>query len=352
MIGQWSGRPLPRHRVPRPSQTLPARLTPAPQTVLLAASLALAAAAPQYPAPVVAEAYPDLPPVYNVSQPKLLRSDPLLQYQYGVNDQGYSGSVFSQVENRDGANAGGEYRVNLPDGRVQIVTYTAGPEGYNAAVTYEGVAVYPDAPAAGYAPAPVLRVVPAPYVPAPAPVVKVVVAPAPYVPVPAHVVKVAPAPYVPAPAPVVKVAPVLAPAPYAPVVRVAPIAPAYAHAPLVHHPVVHHPVVHHPVVHHPVVHHAPTYGNSGYQRTPLAPKYSPKKYGYTVVAKAAPAEEARAAKAVEIEETVFEEEAAPAKAPAPLEEAAAVAEAVEVVEKVEAAVEAAEQETRYRYRFF
>merc|ERR1711970_1183814 len=86
-------------------------------------------------APVPVEAYPDLPPVYN--------------YQYGVNDQGFSNSVFSQSEQRDGANAGGEYRVNLPDGRVQIVTYTAGPEGYNAAVTYEGEAIFPEEPAPG-----------------------------------------------------------------------------------------------------------------------------------------------------------------------------------------------------------
>merc|ERR1712088_725371 len=153
------------------------------QSVLFAALLALASSRPQYPvaAPVPVEAYPDLPPVYN--------------YQYGVNDQGFSNSVFSQSEQRDGANAGGEYRVTLPDGRVQIVTYTAGPEGYNAAVTYEGEAQYPPEPAPGYKAAPL--------------------------------VKIAAAPVVVAPAPVVKVAPVVAPA--APVVKVAaPIAPAYA----------------------------------------------------------------------------------------------------------------------------
>merc|ERR1712088_1157154 len=191
---------------------------------------------PQYPvaAPVPVEAYPDLPPVYN--------------YQYGVNDEGYSNSVFSQSEQRDGANAGGEYRVNLPDGRVQIVTYTAGPEGYNAAVTYEGEAQYPPEPAPGYKAAPLVKI---------------------------------------APAPVVKVAPVVAPAP---VVKVAaPIAPAYAPAPVVHHaPLVHHAhVVHHaaPLVHHAPVVHTPTYATSGYRASPVNPAYSPKKYGYTVVAK-------------------------------------------------------------------
>merc|ERR1712001_772056 len=288
------------------------------QLVLFAALLALASGRPQYPvaAPVPVEAYPDLPPVYN--------------YQYGVNDQGYSNSVFSQSEQRDGANAGGEYRVNLPDGRVQIVTYTAGPEGYNAAVTYEGEAQYPPEPAPGYKAAPL--------------------------------VKIAAAPVVIAPAPVVKVAPVVAPAP---VVKVAaPIAPAYAPAPVVHHaPLVHHaPVVHHaaPLVHHAPVVHTPTYATAGYRASPVNPAYSPKKYGYTVVAKeeepAAPAEEeARAAKAVEIEEAVFEEHA-PAKAPEPVEAAEAPVE--EVVEKVEEPVEVQEAEIaspdsrRYRYRFF
>merc|ERR1739848_94906 len=239
------------------------------QSVLFAALLASASARPQYPvaAPVPVEAYPDLPPVYN--------------YQYGVNDQGYSNSVFSQSEQRDGANAGGEYRVNLPDGRVQIVTYTAGPEGYNAAVTYEGEAVYPEEPAPGYKAAPLVKIAPAP------------------------VVKVAP---VVAPAPVVKVAPVVAPAP---------IAPAYAPAPVVR-------VA--PVVHHAPVVHTPTYATSGYHASPVNPAYSPKKYGYTVVATEEPEmlpveEEARAAKAVDVEEEVFEEPA-PAKAPEPVVEAA------------------------------
>merc|ERR1712106_371814 len=96
--------------------------------VLLAALVAVASAAGP-PAPYAPqEAYPDLPPVYN--------------YQYGVNDPEYSGAVFTHQENRADYNTAGEYRVNLPDGRVQIVTYTAGPEGYIADVKYEGEAVY------------------------------------------------------------------------------------------------------------------------------------------------------------------------------------------------------------------
>merc|ERR1712008_357136 len=43
-----------------------------------------------------------------------------------------------------GYNTAGEYRVNLPDGRIQIVSYSAGPHGYIADVKYEGEPVYPE----------------------------------------------------------------------------------------------------------------------------------------------------------------------------------------------------------------
>merc|ERR1712106_510077 len=157
--------------------------------VLFASLVAIASSAPAGPpaAYPVEPAYPDLPPVYN--------------YNYGVNDPEFSGAVFSQSESRENYNANGEYRVNLPDGRVQIVTYTAGPEGYVADVKYEGEAVYPEAAPYKPAPAPAYKAAPAPaYKPAPAPVVKVVPAPAPYVPAPI-VYKPAPVVYKPAPAP-------------------------------------------------------------------------------------------------------------------------------------------------------
>merc|ERR1711970_597850 len=239
--------------------------------VLFATLVAVASAAGP-PAPYAPqEAYPDLPPVYN--------------YQYGVNDPEYSGAVFSQQEKRADYDTNGEYRVNLPDGRVQIVTYSAGPEGYVADVKYEGEAVYAEVK---------------PYKPAPPPAYKPAPAPAPYKPAP--VVKIATAP-------VVKVVP--APAPYKP-------APApYKPAPVVYKPA---PV---PVYHKP----------TGYHAAPLAPKYTPKKYGYQVVTTPAPAPEVKAA---------VEEEAAPvveeAAAPAPAEEAAAPAPAP--VEKAAPASEA------------
>merc|ERR1712176_8309 len=58
-------------------------------------------------------------------------------------------------ETSDGAgNAQGSYSVALPDGRIQRVTYTAnGYDGYVADVTYEGTAVYPEAPVVKAAPA-------------------------------------------------------------------------------------------------------------------------------------------------------------------------------------------------------
>merc|ERR1712106_149116 len=212
--------------------------------VLLAALVAVASAAGP-PAPYAPqEAYPDLPPVYN--------------YQYGVNDPEYSGAVFTHQENRADYNTAGEYRVNLPDGRVQIVTYTAGPEGYIADVKYEGEAVYAEVAPYKPAPPPAYKPAPAPYKPAPLPVVKVVPAPAPYKPM-----------FVPAPAP---------------------------------------------------------YKPTGYHAAPLAPKYTPKKYGYTVVTPAPVAEvkEAVVEEAAPVEEAPVEE-AAPA--PAPVEKAAAPAPA-------------------------
>merc|ERR1711887_164663 len=235
---------------------------------VLFATLVAAASAAGPPAPYAPqEAYPDLPPVYN--------------YQYGVNDPEYSGAVFSQQEKRADYDTNGEYRVNLPDGRVQIVTYSAGPEGYVADVKYEGEAVYAEVKPYKPAPAPAYKPAPAPYKPAP-----VVYKPAPVVYKPAPVVyKPAPVPYKPAPVP-------------------------YKPAPV-------------PVYHKP----------TGYHAAPLAPKYTPKKYGYQVVTTPAPAPEVKAA---------VEEEAAPvveeAAAPAPVEEAAAPAPAP--VEKAAPASEA------------
>merc|ERR1719166_822814 len=89
------------------------------------------APAPAYAPPAYKEPAYDEPAAYN--------------YQYGVQDS-YSGANFGQNEARDGYATNGEYRVALPDGRTQIVTYTVadGYSGYIADVKYEGQAQYPE----------------------------------------------------------------------------------------------------------------------------------------------------------------------------------------------------------------
>eukprot|EP00095_Tigriopus_kingsejongensis_P001387 snap_masked-scaffold205_size259573-processed-gene-1.11 protein:Tk01387 transcript:snap_masked-scaffold205_size259573-processed-gene-1.11-mRNA-1 annotation:"cuticle protein" len=91
------------------------------------------------------------------------------EYAYAVADD-YAQTNFAQNEARDGYATNGGYRVNLPDGRTQIVTYTVQDDasGYVADVRYEGEAQYPKyEPKAAYQPAP--QYAPAPkYAPAPA----------------------------------------------------------------------------------------------------------------------------------------------------------------------------------------
>merc|ERR1712025_38912 len=79
-----------------------------------------------------AEVYPYAPPVYT--------------YQYSVSDPDVSGSVFSAQEARNDLEASGDYKVALPDGRTQLVSYSvSGPQGgYVANVEYQGEAAYPD----------------------------------------------------------------------------------------------------------------------------------------------------------------------------------------------------------------
>jgi hypothetical protein len=68
-------------------------------------------------------------------------------FKYGVADV-KTGSNFDHAQQQEASGVvRGEYRVNLPDGRVQIVSYEASAErGYVANVRYEGKAVYPDPP--------------------------------------------------------------------------------------------------------------------------------------------------------------------------------------------------------------
>merc|ERR1712027_163898 len=126
--------------------------------------------APYHPAPVYKPApVPHPAPVYKpapvyhpapVHKPAPYVAPAVHQFGYAVHDD-YAKTDFAANENRDGYATNGEYRVNLPDGRTQIVTYNVADAygGYVADVRYEGVAQYPE-----YHPAkPAYAPKPAPY---------------------------------------------------------------------------------------------------------------------------------------------------------------------------------------------
>ena len=98
------------------------------------------------PAPVV---YQDTPPAYD--------------FAYGVQGDAYTGNAqFAHNENRNGYTTNGEYRVALPDGRTQIVTYNVldATAGFVADVKYEGqpIPYVAPAPRPAYGSAPVVPV--------------------------------------------------------------------------------------------------------------------------------------------------------------------------------------------------
>merc|ERR1712038_855592 len=99
-------------------------------------------------APVVAHAVH--PVAHAVAAPDLAEPSPYT-YTYAVADD-YSKANFQQSESNDGTGAvTGSYSVNLPDGRIQTVTYNANDlTGNVATVEYAGEPVYPPAPAGGY----------------------------------------------------------------------------------------------------------------------------------------------------------------------------------------------------------
>ncbi len=118
---------------------------------LLVLSALLAVAIADHPRPYA----PPAPKPYRPPAPykeEKLPPQPFA-YQYGVRDE-YTGADFDKKEDQDAyGNLNGEYRVNLPDGRVQIVSYHANHEdGFVADVRYEGTPVYPPAPKGGYGP--------------------------------------------------------------------------------------------------------------------------------------------------------------------------------------------------------
>merc|ERR1711981_390962 len=94
--------------------------------------------------PAPAPVYKAAPPPYKAPHPEAKLPPQPYQYEYGVADQ-YTGTNFQSVENQNAeGTVVGSYRVNLPDGRVQTVTYTADHYGgFVADVSYEGEAQYP-----------------------------------------------------------------------------------------------------------------------------------------------------------------------------------------------------------------
>ncbi|XP_057369030.1 pro-resilin-like isoform X1 [Daphnia carinata] len=92
--------------------------------------VAAAAAAPQsYPSePSAKPSYDEAPMPYS--------------FDWNVKDD-ESKNDYGHKEISDGKVVTGSYRVVLPDGRTQIVTYKADENGYVADVKYEGEAQYP-----------------------------------------------------------------------------------------------------------------------------------------------------------------------------------------------------------------
>ena len=144
------------------------------QAVIIATLMAVAAARPDGPPPPYHAPAPYAPPPkpYHPAPYKEEKLPPQpFAYQYGVKDD-YSGASYTKSETQDAYGVvGGSYTVALPDGRTQIVTYTADHEGgYIADVKYEGVAQYPPEPKEGYGyqPHPAPKYAPAPpkYAPA------------------------------------------------------------------------------------------------------------------------------------------------------------------------------------------
>lgn len=71
-------------------------------------------------------------------------SEAKYDFQWAVRDDS-SGNDFGHQESRDGDHTQGSYYVQLPDGRLQKVSYFVdGDSGYVAQVSYEGEARYPD----------------------------------------------------------------------------------------------------------------------------------------------------------------------------------------------------------------
>ncbi|KAK3856453.1 hypothetical protein Pcinc_037233 [Petrolisthes cinctipes] len=64
------------------------------------------------------------------------------EFGYGVLDRS-SGNQFFHAEKREEGQTKGSYKIQLPDGRIQTVTYVANNHGFQPRITYDGEAHYP-----------------------------------------------------------------------------------------------------------------------------------------------------------------------------------------------------------------
>ncbi|XP_042884404.1 pro-resilin-like isoform X2 [Penaeus japonicus] len=93
------------------------------------------------------------PPAPSYHAPAPAPSGPA-QYDFNYAVQDNVGNDFGHQENRNGYDTQGTYYVQLPDGRLQRVTYNVnGDSGFIADVAYQGEAQYP-AQQPSYHPAP------------------------------------------------------------------------------------------------------------------------------------------------------------------------------------------------------
>jgi hypothetical protein len=97
-------------------------------------------------------------------EPQYEQAPARYDFAWEVKDD-YSQNYYGHQESRDGYKVTGRYYVQLPDGRLQRVDYTADEYGYHPVITYEGQARYPEA--TQYRPA--YTPAPAQYRPAPQP---------------------------------------------------------------------------------------------------------------------------------------------------------------------------------------
>merc|ERR1712142_521092 len=117
--------------------------TPAPKPVVYKPAPVIYRPAPVIykPAPVVHKPAPVVyKPAPSYAVPTYADVEPKYHWEYNVNED-YND--FGHKEGRDYDVTTGKYFVHLPDGRVQVVTYTADHTGYHPVIEYSGEAKYP-----------------------------------------------------------------------------------------------------------------------------------------------------------------------------------------------------------------